>query len=347
MKYCFRCGKQFLTKSNLNRHLFITKICPLKYLDITRYNIRQNYNEYLDNFCSVYVNPNISFVSTNNNITLSTNQAKINLIKNILKCDNCEQEFKHQSSLSRHKKKYCRNTISPAIEQNDDVEEYLKSQYDLLESKYEKKFVEQSAQQLEKYDKLKKELEIKIKEMQEDQPPQQINNTEQQIQQNGDSNQAGNINNGQILNLTINNYGNEDLSHLTTEELREILSSRFKTLPKYIEHIHIKEPKNRNIYALPKDKFIKVLNNQDWEVTRKKEFITNMIYEKILQIQNLIKERSEDFSDINLSELLSILSMYNNDAEENKRIKEDVYLMLLNNRDIVKQTYEQNYDKKI
>lgn len=44
MKYCFRCGKEFKRKSNLNLHLNIKKICQAKYLDLDRQVIRNEYN---------------------------------------------------------------------------------------------------------------------------------------------------------------------------------------------------------------------------------------------------------------------------------------------------------------
>ena len=53
MKYCFRCGNSFTTKSNLNKHLRKKKQCHPFFLKIERNEIINRYDDYLLQYISV------------------------------------------------------------------------------------------------------------------------------------------------------------------------------------------------------------------------------------------------------------------------------------------------------
>ena len=71
MKYCFRCGKTFSTKSNLNQHLRNKTQCATKYLNIDRNLIIDTYDTYEQSFFSVVDNKKVT-KTNNENENLST-----------------------------------------------------------------------------------------------------------------------------------------------------------------------------------------------------------------------------------------------------------------------------------
>ncbi len=86
---CLRCGKNY---QRLDHHLKSKRPCKIIYLDIPRDIMVKKYDEYYD----VYV--------------LKKSTLKINdkIVK--VKCDQCGNEYSHNSSLSRHKKIHINQT---------------------------------------------------------------------------------------------------------------------------------------------------------------------------------------------------------------------------------------------
>ena len=48
--YCFRCGKDFLHKGNLNQHFKKRKLCEVNYIDVSYNEIEENYEDLLECF---------------------------------------------------------------------------------------------------------------------------------------------------------------------------------------------------------------------------------------------------------------------------------------------------------
>lgn len=69
------------------------------------------------------------------------------------------------------------------------------------------------------------------------------------MQQGGTYNTYNNVVNNTLLNININPYGNETMSHLTTEFLSHCLHNPTKGITQLIENIHYNEkvPENHNI----------------------------------------------------------------------------------------------------
>ena len=86
-------------------------------------------------------------------------------------------------------------------------------------------------------------------------------------------------NQNKIINININNYGNENIDYLNKDYLNNLLQGAFTAIPKLIENIHFNpsHPENHNIKITnKKEPYIKVRKNDKWELQDKKENIGNI-----------------------------------------------------------------------
>jgi hypothetical protein len=96
------------------------------------------------------------------------------------------------------------------------------------------------------------------------------------------NNNTNNIIN-QTNNIQINNYGSEDLSHITNAIKTELLKIPFGMIPKLVTAVHFNElkPENNNLRIPNKrDNKIRIYINGKWVYKNKKEIIKDMIDSK-------------------------------------------------------------------
>jgi len=80
--------------------------------------------------------------------------------------------------------------------------------------------------------------------------------------------------------INLNNYGDEDLSHITDKFKTQLLKGPYTMIPKMIEAVHFNDakPENKNITMTnKKEKHIRVLKNGEWGFFLKKEIINDVI----------------------------------------------------------------------
>ena len=134
--------------------------------------------------------------------------------------------------------------------------------------------------------------------------------------------------------INLNNYGNEDLSHITNCFKDNLLKVQ-QAIPKMIEEVHFsdKKPENKNI-LLPnkKDNLIKVYQENKWIYKDKKTTITNLMENNY----NIIDEHFEENEDVPKhieNQYNNFRQLYkSNDKTLQNDIKVDCELVLLNNR---------------
>jgi len=336
-KYCFRCGKESKTKCNLNKHLRNKKECDIIYLDVSREEIIKNYNLYIEDFL------------VKKEMILGINKGRIDNIKhnikhnskgdNIIVCEYCDKRYSYKTSYYRHKKYYC-DGKREMDDKNRLVEKFLNTKYNLLKIEYEEKLnktKDELNEKLKENDKIKEKLGKKIKKL------------ETQIEPNYFNTNIKNINNGNINNniTIINNYGEEKFK-MRLEDCEEIMSYEFNMIVKLIEYIHIIPPENRNAF-LPslKEKYAMILKNQKWDLVDRKDFIDNLIINKNIMLEKMLEEYGSQFKNINSKRSKSVINYCKNDNEEYQRIKTDATLLLFNNKDMIKDTYKEKYNKNI
>jgi hypothetical protein len=327
-KYCFRCGKESNTKCNLNKHLRNKKECCIKYLDIPREDIINHYTSYEKDFFII-----------KNNI-----QNYQQYIFDSVTCEFCDKEFMYKTSCDRHKKYHC-DKKKETDEKSKLIDEFLNTKYNLLKIEYEEKLdktkdeiSEKMEKEIEENNKIKAELEQKIILLESQLAPYAIKNN------------TNNINNGHIgdNNVTIiNNYGEEKFT-MTAQDCEKIMASEFNMIVKLIEYIHVIPPENRNAFIPSlKEKYAMVLRNQKWDLVDRTEFINNLVISKNIMLEKMLDEFGSQFEYVNPSRSRSVINYCKNDEEEYKKIKTEATLLLFNNKDTIKNTYECKYKLKI
>ena len=194
-----------------------------------------------------------------NNPKMNQNEPAMN--QKTIKCRFCEARFKTQASCRRHEIHRCR-----------DNPDFIDKLLDAKNSKI--KTLKQNNENLEE---LNQKLEAEKKELY-----QQVSKLLDKV---GDTNIQNNI--------ILNNYGNEDLSHITNTLKTELLGIPYGAIPKMIEAIHFNDekPENKNI-VLPnkKENLVKIFQGDKWIYKNKNDTITDLVDSKYTIIDDHFEE---------------------------------------------------------
>ena len=158
-------------------------------------------------------------------------------------CKYCEQKFKFKQSMYRHIKYTCTKN------KEEDLTELVRLMNIRLE--HQDKQMETQANQIEK---LMGKLEIN-----------------------------SSFNNNTINNITLLNYKDTDVSHLTDEDYKKCIKKVCFCVMGLIEKVHFNpdKPENMNVYiSNMKDKYMMIYQNNKWEPT-KINYIGYMMIKKI------------------------------------------------------------------
>jgi hypothetical protein len=157
-------------------------------------------------------------------------------------------------------------------------------------------------------------------------------------------NKVGNTTNNTTINNTIllNNYGQEDISHISDSIKTQLLKIPYGMIPKMIEYIHFNnnKPENKNIMLTnSRDNKLKIFKDNKWVYKDKNETINNMIDTKYGMLDSHFDTYQEkQHSNIELSEhqhqnykkFRELIDTSDKSLIEN--IKKDCEIILLNNR---------------
>jgi hypothetical protein len=139
-------------------------------------------------------------------------------------------------------------------------------------------------------------------------------------------------------NIKINNYGDEDLSHITDFFKTQLIKGPYGAIPKMIKAIHFNsdKPENNNIkYPNINKNYVKIMQNNKWVVKNKQDILKDMIDSKYLILDehyNLILN-GENISNNVKKNYINFSEKY--DEGNNNLLNElidDCELMILNNR---------------
>ena len=306
---CPRCGFKTNIKTKYLNHLRRKYICKNKLSDnnlnfeYIKYNIQEK----------LVSNKNPTKIQHYpNNFQQKSNKNPALISEKQYKCNFCLKKFKHNQSYYRHLKS-CKEKIKDE-ECKENMTELVKLLNDQL-LQY-KKELEKRDLELEKrnrqIDELIKKTDINI-------------GTQNNIQNN----------------IKILAYKNTDLSHLTDQDYIQCLNRSNMVIPNLIKKIHFnpKKPENHNIYISNiKNKYIMIYDGKKWNLNNQNDTIEDLIDTNEIVIEQKLEEWIENGKDY--PEIMKKFNRYLEKKEKDSvinKIKEEIKLILFNNRKIIKE----------
>ncbi len=337
---CYRCGYTTTDKSRMKRHISRTNTCDAK---ISNINLDHYTNDILSGMSYIEYCEDNNYTKLpqklhKNNTFLHKKYTKISLNSaKTYKCSFCDKDFSRKDSLKRHlktcKEKKKDETVKESMEEL--VKLLNEKEKQLKESQKEK---EKQLKESEKKDKqLAKILSDKDKQLM-DELKKRDKQIEELIKKAGIVN-SNNVTNNIQNNFKLLNYKETDTSHLTENDYVKCLEHYNFCVPHLIKKIHFnpKKPENHNIYISNlKNSYVMIYINNKWKVKNRDETISRMIDDKQIILEKKIQEWVE--SGIQYPKVMARFSRYIEKREENdviNAIKEDIKLMLYNNRNMI------------
>lgn len=242
-----------------------------------------------------------------------------NLKKHLKKKRSCESKFSTLSrellllNLDNSTREYITET------KNMFACRYCKKTYKSRSSKYRhQKICKKKKEFEERFDKERRteilinKLSIQVKKLMEEKKMENDTNkqttthiTTQNIQQINNqqinNHQINNIDNSK--NIQINNYGEEDLSHITDNEYKEMLESPFNAMTKLMNAIHFNKnkPENNNL-RIPNVKlpFAKIFKDGEWVFSNQYKLLCKaysvkkeILHKAFLRIESQLDEKTK------------------------------------------------------
>tara|TARA_Y100000591_G_scaffold43051_2_gene31866 strand:- start:2526 stop:3485 length:960 start_codon:yes stop_codon:yes gene_type:complete len=313
---CNRCGYNAKQKINLIRHLNRKNICSPLLEDISIENIKKHYGFEKCNHIAPFDTQTAPFSTQTalfenekqhpNSTQIAPKQHPNSTQKKTIKCDFCEKTFTRKTGLTKHLK-CCK-----------------------IKQKKEK-----SENEKDEKDKKIKFLEKKQEELQD-----KVEDLLIELSKNGSTinNITNNTTNNQnkIINININNYGNENIDYLNKDYLNNLLQGAFTAIPKLIENIHFNpsHPENHNIKITnKKEPYIKVRKNDKWELQDKKETLETLVDDKyyILVDHYADVEKTDPIPEKTRTVMEQFHDSYMDKKELHKELQKKSEMIILNN----------------
>ncbi|MBA42646.1 MAG: hypothetical protein CMF62_01380 [Magnetococcales bacterium] len=293
--------------------------------------------EYNCKQCGFTTNKKSTYISHCNRKTPCIPKIESNLIdntKNIKntinkvskhKCPYCDKKFSRSDSLKRHINKTCKFKID--MENNNEMI-------------YNKLF--------QKIEDLKNDIDSKtfIKENNQHHQinynAETINNTKNIDARKTTNNITNNIQNNQNINVV--SFGKEDMGFITDAVCKYLIDRGFKSIPKLVEFVHFNKnhPEYHNIY-IPnfRKPYICIHGSGKWILRNRDETIEKLIDDKKDFLTEKFHNLKEELKPSSIKKFNRFLDQQDDD-EVLDNLKQDIKLLLYNNRDSAKRIRQKN-----
>ena len=151
-------------------------------------------------------------------------------------------------------------------------------------------------------------------------------------------NKVGDTNINNTQNIQLNNYGNEDLSHISDGYKTKLLNGPYGMIPKMIEAVHFNDekPENKNIKLPNKNqKYVQIYKDNKWIYKDKDEALNDLVDSKymIMDEHYEVLDEGECIGNNIKSRFIKFKKNYDEgDKEILDSIKKECEMVLLNNR---------------
>jgi hypothetical protein len=265
-------------------------------------------------------------------------------------CARCDYSTKYKNDMRRHltSKKQCVSKYNNALSQSelllqlypkkDDEKKFIctcgkKYSYNESLSRHQKDCTTHKEHKyiISTVNKLENEINVLKKEQQH-----------HIITTNNNSNNIT-INNTMNNMIVVKDFGDEDLSHLSPKFIENclgVMSMGMKELTKVI-HLNINKPENHNIKVTNiKSPYVSVIKDGKWIYKEKDEALSDLIWKENQILKNHYEDNETDIKRKWTEHKLEYVKRWlDNMDDENpelwSRLKKEIFLILVNNRDII------------
>ena len=153
-----------------------------------------------------------------------------------------------------------------------------------------------------------------------------------------------NINNTTNIqnNIIINNFGNENMKFIKDDEILECINRCYSCIPELFKLIHIDTPENRNLYlSNMKDSFLYLYKNNKWELNDLDKILQYIKDDKKDLMEKYFLKNINKFKSFKKKNINKMIHDYNN-GKLNKQYDKTLKMILVSNKDILKQSYDKN-----
>jgi hypothetical protein len=275
---CERCGYSTDRKGNFSNHLFRKRICKPTKADINIELLRIKHGLKIVNGKSIeskcFLEKSKCFLEKSK---CFSNKKYV--------CDYCEKNFKSKQGKYQHQKKYCK--IKKQQEENSFKNILLQKENDIENLKKENKEIK--IEMKKEKEEIKIEMENKIKEI-KDEMRKQI---EVLLEKVGNNITVNNTTNN---NIQLNNYGNEDMGHITNDIIKKLIETPYNSVSGLITTIHFDDkcPENKNVRITNRKlPYAEVYTDDRWKLCNKAEVVNEMVNKKSTILDNKFEEIKE------------------------------------------------------
>ena len=249
-----------------------------------------------------------------------------------MNCDSCFKKFKTKCGLTKHTRKQICLINKFKCEYCNSTFKHKNSYYRHRKHDCEVKKLEDQLKNQEIIIKEKDELILKL---------QQKDKLKNKI--DGDHNIIGNEN--KVVNIHINNCGNEDTSKISQQEWIKLAKQYYNIITSLVDKIHIQEESNRNVY-IKDDKSNKALrlDKDKWTIMKKDELLNDLFYNQLDRVTDILDDHKEilskELTNDKYGNVYNKLNFIKEDIAENKikNNKDDIELLLLNHKELIKKS---------
>jgi hypothetical protein len=283
----------------------------------------------------------INLFKSSSDLNESENDSKAHVINlneskkksHIYACSYCKMEFSTSSNMTRHITNICKVLKSQDNEKEEIYQTLLKEIKEMHE------LIKKQGNELE--------LLKSNKNKNTSDTTDTTNSNNNTSTSNSNNTLNNNSNNKIVNNLVINAFGQEDLSHLTNKDYKELFYSSSKSVPNLISKIHFnrKKPSNSNVYISNlKDSYVMVYDGENWNMLLKNDIIDELFDSKIIHLEGKYEEQLSKLDKTVKKRFDRFLFNIEHSSIEHD-IKKEVKLLLYNSRVLAlknKKANEQN-----